>query len=533
MKLRLLSIILILPVAFLAAAADPADSLLRHLDEILPVREQFSEQRRLNIRRTVADLDTLKNDVDRYAVCRSLYGLLRRYRADSAHIVAGKRLQIARRLNDRARTSSASLNLAESYCSLGDCHAALEILDSIDRRHLEVYQLRYLYNIYGTAFHQLAANEILPERKAEMQRLKTLYRDSSLMVAEPEGAAYFSIKAAQLADAGMWDDALSMLSTGESRFGYDDNAHARRLMATVYGRLGDRRKQTYYLAQAAIADIESGNKESASLLKLAIFLRDQNDEERAYNYIRYALEDAYFSKNYGLTAEILRAIPLIDTAFHEKERSLRRNLYLTLGAVLLLVLAGAGALWMALHQLRRKHRLSRSLCKSNKRLQEANSELAEANYAREQYITGLFDAHSDYIDRVGAFRKNIFRLLKSSQVHKAMELCQSATPEVDELRDMYRIFDEIFLKIHPQFLPELNAYLLPDWQTDPKATALTPELRVVALMRMGIISSGQIAKVLHYTPQTVYNYKTRLRSRLNVPIRDFLRALPNLGRRSR
>lgn len=167
----------------------------------------------------------------------------------------------------------------------------------------------------------------------------------------------------------------------------------------------------------------------------------------------------------------------------------------------------------------------------NTELNMLNKELSESNQVKEAYIGSVFNLCSTYIDKMEAYRLDLNRKLKADKIADALRTTGSASLVPDELKEFFRNFDTVFLNIYPDFVHQFNALLQKEERIIPKAgDILTPELRVFALIRLGINDSSKIAGFLHYSPQTVYNYKLKVRNKLIIPREEFEEALFRIGR---
>lgn len=514
-----------------AATTTGADTLLLRLDHTIAVRDSLCAERRLGIQSTLRRAEAAAGgDAELYGIYRDLYGLYLSYRVDSALWVAEKRLRCATNMADKAKIISASLNLAESYSASADYYNTLQTLDTLDRSAMQPYHLKYLYNIYSSTYTRMAKADAIQSRRLLYDSKVRNYRDSLLALFGDDTPEYYNIKSMQLADAGYWQQALTLMLKCQERFGIDANPRALGLMAKIYGQSGDRSLQKRYLALSAMLDLQAGKKDYASLMELAKLLNEDHDHERAYRYIRCALEDASFCNARSRTAEILESVPIIDAAYNQAEREEKMRLRLLTAIIAVLTVLLGVALYVTRHHLRKKKHISAALDESNSRLALANTRLTEANEVKERCITELFDAHGSYIERFVEYRKQVYRLLKTSQFDAASVMTKSTQFESDETRRLYARFDTIFLSIYPRFIAAFNDMVVAEARLDSDTISLTPELRVLALMRLGITSSSHIAKVLNYTPQTVYNYRSRIKSMLAIDYDTFMARLPQMGK---
>ncbi len=458
------------------AAAAPADSLLRVLDtelgrlpEYMAVRQDSIDAARANLARVDGE------NADAYNVLRTLYSLYRTYDVDSALWVARRRLQVAEGLGDESKIASARLNLAESSISAGSYDAARRALDGIDRTRLADYHHRYLYDLYTRLWRQMALNDGIPSERRRYLQLTMEYADS-----------------------------FAIYSTGPERL------NSRRLLDQAQELLdgGDRDGAVALMAEAALMDIREGRRDLESLMRLAAVLCDQGDYSRAYEYITTALEQARAANARARAAEMLEAAEVIDRAHGAMVSRSVRRLNIALWVIAALALIALVAFASAFAQMR-------ALRRTERRLRCANDELARANRLKEQYISQLFDIYSGHARQISDLRKGALQQLRAGRLDRLERSLSSPEAETTELQEMYRRFDEMFLSMYPDFLAEYNASVAGEHHVDPASRTLTPELRVHALVSMGITDSGRIARLLHYSPQTVYNYRSRLRQRLS------------------
>ncbi len=510
-------ILLILTLASsLNIAASSADSLLRELDRVIAHKDEYAAGRRRMIDESQANLARVTDDRDLYNIYRSLYSHYRAYSGDSARWVAGRRLDVARRLGDRSRILSSHLNLAESYSLAGDYYQALEILDSLPRDQMESYHLRYLYTVYGITYDRMAKADGIRSNSIAYERKEAAYLDSTLNLSDDSQPDYYYLYASHLAQAGHSADALKVLDAAARNSGYEPTSADLTLRASICRSLHDTQAEIEALAQAAIIDLRNGVRDYSALPALALLLSDRGDASRAYQYIRCALDDAYLCNAKSRTHEILELIPAIDTSYHEIELQRIRTQWILVAVITLLAIVLGLCLLYARRKIKLVHEYSARLNRSNAELQHSNRLLEESNREKVRFITEVFDAHSEYISQTEKFRSRILNLLAARQYKKIADLVESESGESAELKALYARFDTIFLRLYPGFLAEYNSIVRDDCKVDPDAGALTSELRVLALMKIGIRRSSRIAELLHYTPQTVYNYKSVIKNSMRL-----------------
>ncbi|MDE6527575.1 MAG: hypothetical protein K2L78_00825, partial [Muribaculaceae bacterium] len=280
-------------------------------------------------------------------------------------------------------------------------------------------------------------------------------------------------------------------------------------MSQIFDKLGEADQRKKFLALAAITDTRLAVKENEALLSLAEMLYAEGDIDRAYRYMHAALDDANFYNSRFKNSQIARVYPLVEVSYLGmlKEQQRRMRVYMVCMAVLALLLGV-----LALVSFRQRHAVQRSrddLKKANERLERATRRLAEANLVRERYVGYFMHQSSINVNRLDEFRKNVNRKIKANQIDDLFVL--SSRPLEKELEELYSNFDKAFLSLYPNFIEEFNQLLQPDSRFPLTKDKLNTSLRIFALIRLGITDMTQIANFLHYSVQTVYNYKSRVR----------------------
>lgn len=172
-----------------------------------------------------------------------------------------------------------------------------------------------------------------------------------------------------------------------------------------------------------------------------------------------------------------------------------------------------------------------SLSESKRLLAETNAQLNDANYLKEVYIGNLFAACSEYIGKLTGWKKSIYRQLKVHRQDDLVKLLHGGDFATnDEVSELNSHFDRIFLSIFPNFVEELNSLLRPEERIVLEhRQRLSTEVRIYALVRLGVNSSVKIAKILGLSTQTVYNIRMKMRARATVSDEEFPKRVSRLG----
>lgn len=517
---RILLISIVLLQCFCSASGSANDSLLQQLDQTILHRRDFEDIKQKEIALQRANLESAITPEDKYNVLRDLYTHYRSYRLDSAIIIAGQRLAVARQIGATSKIASATLNLAESYAKSGNPDKAIAILDTLPVETLQDYHKKYYTSIYRTAYTS-KSNTAMPvsDRLEALENLRAL-NEEALRQADPDSRGAYTLEAERLSNAGFYDEAVALMEQTNKKYDFSDDAAMQFTMGEIYLNAGQKDKAVECLTRSAIIDLSNCVKEYRALILLASVLFDNGDVNRAFDYINCAFEDADFSHSNLRTAEIMKLMPVIDASFHraQTEISRRTNHFLLLAGILVVMLLTT--LFFTFRVFRANRRMLKTTATLNSALETRNDILTKADALKQQHINTLMKAYTGHITRLQDFRKTILRLMITSQYDKALELVKSDETEKPDIAAFHELFDESFLSMYPDFVIRTNQFLsTPITLKTPGR--LTPELRVAAMIRLGFNSSDEIASILHYSTQTVYNLRSSLRSMLSVPKQEF------------
>lgn len=432
--------------------------------------------------------------------------------------IADSALEYASRLNNSAeRQIRRSFVLAAGGLLKEAAEAIAGISpDSLSRELRKDYysQMMYLYNHLGDYSR-------MPRLSREYYRLGKAYSDSLVRLLHPSDRdfpLYMGWNYVGKDSIGK-EKVIRDLTNLVNRSGLDsrDDGRDAYVLAQLLKDQGDRDGYIACLAMAAVADVRGVNRDIASLEDLAREMFQEGEIDRAYAYSSYALNAAILYPNRIRTGGMAPLHSSISKAYSEKSRRQQRATHWLLIAVSLLSTVLVGAVIVIFRQI--------------KRLRKAGGELAEANIVKEKYLASLFSMNSGYIKRFEDFRKNINRKSKAKQFDEIRRLTETSRESREEVKEFYRMFDGIFLQIFPDFVRDFNALLRPgEGVTIKEGELLNTELRIYALVRLGITDSVRIAELLHCSPQTVYNYRHSLRNRSIGGKEAFENSAESLGR---
>ena len=308
-------------------------------------------------------------------------------------------------------------------------------------------------------------------------------------------------------------------------------------LARCYMDKGDMDMYELWLINSAISDIVTPLKENLSLQELAMYLfeKDNSNVDRATNYIYCSMEDAQFFNNRLRLIELSGRFSTILSAYTSKINDQKSHILYGMIILALLTLAIlVSALYIKrqngqlhrrreelqakneeLHQQHEEVRQKNALLEEQGRqLSALNEQLIDTNFKREGLAKIYIDLCAKYIDKLKKYQTLVKRKIKANQVQELLSTISSSRISEEDAATFMNKFDKAFLDLYPTFVTELNTLLLPENQISVKQPhALTPELRIYALIRLGIKESSEIADLLFFSPQTIYNYRSAVKNR--------------------
>ena len=524
-----------------AFAGESLDSLLNVLDKTIKEADtyvQIKENKLHELKKKARK--TSPFSVERYNLNNDIYLEYKAYSSDSALHYLNENMLLARQLNDKERELKIQLELSYLLSSIGMYMEAADILNLIDRQTLPSSLLGYYYTCYEHVYFEAGAAQ--PRYKmfaSRYAKLSHAYRDSMQVTLDPSSATYLWLRETQLREAGKYDEALEFSDRrlAEASFGTPQYALVAYQRFRLFESMGKKDEHLYYLVLSAISDVRSAIKEQSSLMVLAQELNSKGDLKRAYDYINFSWEISQFYKTRLRSWMNITPLSMINGNYQDIIKQQNRELLIYITCVALLALLLVIALIYIYRQMKalsiakkglqevneRLFSLNEELEEVNCHLRSTNLELSESNLIKEAYIARFFKLCSVYVDRLQAYRRLVNKKLQRGQVAELLKMTHLSNDIVTvEVQELYANFDSAFLHLFPNFVESLNALLLPEEQIVLKPDELlNTELRIFALIRLGIKDSSQIAELLHYSVNTIYNYRSRVKTKARVSRDDF------------
>ena len=513
-----------------AADSSRADSLLLKLDQAIKERPIYMEQKELKLVELKRQLHREIPDEERFAILGTLLDEYRSFNTDSALHMAEEREQIAIRLGNREYIDNARMNKADVLGMTGMYKEVMDLMRNIHIDRLPVDIHPYYYHIYRTVYGLMADYAVTAYEKKLYTELTDKYRDSLLLVNKDNLLIHTLIQSDQYNVRNEYDKAIRLLTDYLAlQKDYEhDVAICAYTLSESYRLKGDKEKEKEYLIVSAMADMKTAVREYISLRKLAVLLYQEGDIERAYSYVKICMEDAAACNARLRKLEILEIFPIINDAYQQKTEKQQEQMKWALVSISLLSLFLLLAIFYVYKQMKKVAAARREVIDANKRLKELNDELhlsnaqlkeanhsiAENSYLKEEYIGRYMDQCSVYLEKMDNYRRSLGKIAATGNVEELYKNIKSSKFIEGELKEFYTNFDNTFLQLFPTFVEDFNALLADDEQISLKAgERMNTELRIFALIRLGITDSVKIAQFLRYSVTTIYNYRTKIRNK--------------------
>ena len=502
------------------ADLEDEDELLHRLDQYIARRDEFSSKKEKKLIRMKKKVNLTFDKRERLSLYNQIYREYYTYRYDSAMVYATRGLQLAEQLHDDYYINLNKINRAAVLSTGGFYSQAEDLLLSLKPEDISPKLMQYYYYTLTWVYNYWGAFCERSEFKEEMQDKKRLYLAKSLEYVGNKHTALYYYLSGELEYLQHRTDkkVLGWYQKALAASPVDSRVHASAAYCIARYYQDNEQMDIYekYLVQAAISDQVCPLKENLALQELSTYLynKDAKYAKRVSKYIYCSMEDAQFYNNRLRMVEISRILPLITETNHQRE--IRQNRIITASLVVVSIVS-LGFLAMIFFVFRINKRLAKSrreVKSQNILLDELNQKLLNTNKRRETYMRLFMDISAVYIKKLDDYRKLVSRKIKAKQTADLLSAINSYKLAEEEASSFYIRFDKAFMDLYPNFVDEFNQLLLPEKQIVlPAPNSLTKELRIYALMRLGITDGQELATLLFYSTQTIYNYKTSIRKR--------------------
>lgn len=527
--IKISALVLLICPLYMTAGDINLEQEYKLLDEAIGKSDEYVQKREDRIQKTRAILEMTSDTKVQYETCRRLYEEYQSYINDSAIYYIDRCITLAEKMNNRTDVEECRLLLAYQCSESGMYYEAMDILQGINVE--QISDARIIQKYYSTLAH--VYNELgyyckVPRLQRDYYAKGGYYRqlidtaicatDEALQIKELEcyaasdarGALHFS------------DLRLKQVEVGSHE--YAIVAFYRHL---DYRLLEDSVQTRYWVTQSALSDVKNAVMDQGAMWELANMLMADGDMERAYRYIRFAWQCA---NKFNTLKRNNQISPVMTAISDNYETSLKRaNRQLLVLAIVSSLLAALflGILFYSNSQRKKLAKARNELSDSNKRLEQLNLQLSdlnsqmretniklnESNRVKDEYVGRFIHLCSFYIDRLEEMRKRVNKMVKSKDLNALYKFTSDSELRDNNLKDLYEMFDSTFLHLFPNFVNDFNALLKPECRIIlPEKETLNTDIRIFALIRLGIEDSSRIAEFLHYSVNTIYNYRAKIKN---------------------
>ena len=527
----LICLVLSINLGFVSNADNELDKLIQKLDSVMLERGKYEG----NVENQLSNLKSLLNEQNssienKYFIINKIIDIYEYYSFGEALKYIELNLQYAKQLKNNYLIEECNLKLSKLLISSGRYKESVDLLSQIYKNSLDPNLLSSYYSDYGGLYKRLSYYSPVSESRKNYLELYGKYRDSLVKILPKNSEEFLKLLEKQQRDNGLLKAALKTNNKRLSKVERDSKLFA--LIAfersISYKQLGDVNQEKKYLILSAIADIKNAVKDNASMTELATILFKERDLDRAYKYISFSFEDAEKYNSPLRFVNISNILPVITKAYESSanvQESELKNLltYISVLAAFLL-----GLVFFVYSQIKKLSLTRNNLKLANYELQNLNLKLSQSNddlnnlyeelrksdKVKVNSLGVFLNLYSDYINKLELYRKMVRKHLVTNKINDLINLTKSNEIINSEIKLFNKNFDEAFLHIYPDFVDKLNLLLEKDSKVkyNPNSKELSTEIRIFALIRLGITSSSRISKILRYSVNTIYNYRVKVKN---------------------
>ena len=539
---RFILMLMVMLGGTLGMQAQELRALLLELDRCVERKQSYRAERHERI-------DSLRQQMENapdallMEVYEAMVQAYSHFQTDSALFYLDKLNELQEVKDNPQKHTQVALERAEQLAIMGAYSDAEVIVQKLNTAEMEQKERTRYYHVCRTIYGWMADYmSSTPSLSKELRHKTDLYRDSIIQT-DSDPLSRDIVKADQLLAKGKAEEAKRLIERYIDHVEKEQKSYVHYILADVYRQKNNTKEEMRHLALVAIEDLRRGVTEYAALPLLATKLKEQGEVERAYNYLFCSLEDANFCNAKLRSMEISEVFPIIEKSYKQKERMARQTeRALLLGVTVMMIMLVLAVLYLRsqMHKLTQtRHQLSiandqleqanRLLGMRNDTLLESNTMLQQMDRVKEEYIALFLDRCQKYLSALEKYRKSLLKLAKSNQQSELMKKLKDDALIEAEQEKLYADFDEAFLDLHPHFVEKFNALLRPEERLTPKRhERLNTELRIFALIRLGVTDTAQIAQFLDYSMPTIYNYRSRIRNKSIYSKEEFDKKLMEL-----
>lgn len=509
--------LLLIPVMADAAgsmAVGNPEKMLAGLDVSLQRKDQYEKRKLKKIDGLKGRLHAVSGE-KRYDVLRQLYHRYSSYQYDSAYVYARQMGHMAQRLHSVDYAVESQCAVVFCLLSAGLYNEASDAFDAIDCRAASAPYRKIYYTTAVRFYYDMADFTHAEPYMDRYIRQGNAYTDSLLTYLHKGSIDWWYAVGMRQMKQRRYDACMKSFQALLNL--KDVDTHTKAIVTSSMGwvclfkRQDDR--AVCYLAQAALYDNEAVTRETTALCTLARLLYRQGDIRRATEYVRQSLENANFYGARQRVIEVSSILPIIEHDRYQMVEHQRNALATTAVIAVLFVLALLLFTWFIRRQMKKIKQAQAVIAERKAQLEQKNALLQEVNKIKDEYIGQSFYANAEYINKVEKLYRTIDRKIADHR-YDDLRMSLKESELIAERKSMFADFDKTFLNLFPTFIEQYNRLFADTGgKSVEKGKSLTTEMRIFALIRLGITDSERIAKFLNYSIHTINTYKTRVKNK--------------------
>ena len=544
-------LLVLMPLSLSAKTADNIEQLLQSLDNAIAHSADYVKVREARIHDWEQKLKTARRLSSKYDACFALFEEYRSYKNDMALKYINQCMELAIRMGDKKKEENAKALLAFQESTTGDYAESYDLLKSVNIADLDAEGERnYLWasqHLYG----EMANYSNVPSLKKYYTGKYNAFQAAIDSTFSHDDDLYLQMQEVRARDAGNMKEALRLSDKrlAMTKPGTHQYAIVQYYRGMTYNQFGDEDQFLRCLLRSSICDVQLAVMDQGSLWEVANLLNaDPDQQKRSHEYIKFAWQSATIFNTPIRSRQIMPVLTQIEEGFQKELSTSNQHLRLMVAFSVLLLFVVMLLLYYVNKQRKRiaaahhkqketnhalqlanerLNEMNHSLNEMNRSLNEMNHSLNESNKMKEVYIGRFLRLCAIYVDKIETMRKRVVKLVKAREFNRLLEQMQAGEAYMGEL---YEYFDSAFLKLFPDFVEEFNALLKPEERIVLEDDSrLSTTLRIFALIRLGIEDSSKIAEFLHYSVNTIYNYRAKIKNSAICDREEFEQCVKQIG----
>jgi len=528
---KVLFFILFLAKAFVVECAPSNDTLFKKLSSSIELSPKYDAEKIAEINGLKASLQFLrKTNLDKkYPIIRSIYEEYKRFNYDSAFLYARELLDVSYQIQSRPLIEDSKVKLSFILVSAGLFKDAFDTLHSVSLSGVSDSVKADYYSLMGRYYYDLSDYNNDSHFSPGYYQLGNRYIDSSLLYYQPLSFEYAYYKGLKDLKTGGRNKTVSEFMNILKRPGLSihQSALVESTLSGLYKVMNETGKEKEMFLMAAIDDIKSSTKETTATLYLSQIYFAEGNLKAAFLCVEKAIQDAVYYGARQRQVQVSSILPIIEVARVNAVEAQKKllMLYSSIATFLLLALI---VLFIIINKQNKKlkiaqqaiteanqkeQEINQKLSVANAKLSEVNSKLSEANHIKEEYIIHFFNVNTDFFSRIERFKTITEKKLRDHKYDEIKYLLNNINLKAEKA-EMLKNFDKVFLNLFPHFMHDFNSLFKEEDRIYPdKDELLNTDLRIFALMKIGITNNEKIAQILGYSVNTIYAYKTKIKKK--------------------